>query len=94
MKELELLRVVFAIGLQLAQHARVNNARQEIIQDDVLIMKAHEPLQCLERRDSRVVLELAIVKAQEQPLKLRDDRIFIVTRIADEGAPRVEAPRR
>ena len=66
----------------------MHDLRQEIVQDDVLVMKPDKLLKLAEIGDLRMVVDDFVVETQEQTLQLRDDCILVVTRIADQGPAR------
>ncbi|MGY4330041.1 hypothetical protein ACVWWG_004458 [Bradyrhizobium sp. LB7.2] len=81
----ELAAVVAARGLQFVQHAGMDDAWQEIVQHDVLIVESNALLHVLERQ-AVIVVDHAVVKAQHQGLELRDDAVLVVAGIADQRA--------
>ena len=81
----ELAAVVAACGLQLVQHAGMDDARQEIVQHHVLIVESDALLHVFERQ-AVIVVDHAVVKAQHQGLELRDDAVLVVAGIADQRA--------
>src|SRR5262245_31463803 len=83
-KELQLVPIVMIPGLQMIQHAGMDDARQEIVYDNILIVESHEPLNVCEHH-SRIVCHGAVVKSQEETVELRNDGVLVVTRISNEG---------
>src|SRR5213596_78149 len=65
----------------------MDDARQEVVQDDILIVEPHQLLN-LGERPTRVVLQRPIVKPQEQTMQLRYDAVFVVPRISYQGSRR------
>src|SRR5262249_26974020 len=78
--------VEFAVGHQCVQHRSADNSPEEIIYDNILIVMTDEFLAILEA-EILVLRHDAIVEAQEQALELRNDGVFVVPWIPDQGAP-------
>src|SRR5580692_8942519 len=88
MEKLKFFLVVLAVRLQGIQHLGMDDPREKIVEENVLIVKTNEFLDVFERQ-SGIVLDGAIVKTMKQSLKLRDDRIFVVAWISNKCARRV-----
>ena len=78
--------VMARCGRTCAEHVVVDDRRQKVVQHDPLIVEAHLALHHGER-PVRVSVGDFVVKPVEQPLQLRDDDVFVVAWIADDGAP-------
>ena len=83
-KELQLVPIVIIPGLQMIQHAGMDDARQEIVYDNILIVESHEPLNLCERHP-RIVCQSSVVKSQEETVELGNDGVLVVARISNEG---------
>ena len=83
MEELQLVPIVMISRLQMTQHIGVDDARQEIIHYDILVMESHELLNFFER-DSGILRQGAVVKSQEESLELRNNGVLVVAGISDE----------
>ncbi len=73
------------------QHLLVDNARKEVVDDQVLVVEPHQPLNCRKIRERVLrarLLEQPVVEAMKQALQLRHDRVFVVARVTDQGALR------
>src|ERR1700686_3246437 len=66
----------------------MNYPRKKIVEKDILIVKPHQSLD-LVKSQPRIRRQGSVMKTVKQTLQLRNDGIFIVTRVANECAGRV-----
>jgi len=62
---------------------KIAEGRPEQVQDDPLVMPAHDPLGFVEV-PLRHIIEHPVVESEKQGLELRDDDVFVVPLVADE----------
>jgi hypothetical protein len=80
------------VGQRLAHRLGADRAGEEFVDHDPLVVPPHDPLRLFEARNAvraasglrRVDL---VVELQHQQVKLRDDDVLVVARIADQRAP-------
>ena len=69
----------------LLQHSARDDATQEVVRDDPLIVEPHLLLHLLERQE-RIVSSEVVVEPQHESLELGHDRVLVVAGIADHRA--------
>ena len=62
-EEFKLLAIKLSFGFQAGEHAGVDDAGEEVVQDDPLIMKPHQLLD-FRKIASWVIVDLTVVEAQ------------------------------
>jgi hypothetical protein len=85
--------VLGAVGDHLVRRRLADGRRQELVQDEPLVVPAHHPPGLHEDllwgvAGAEVDLDVShhpVVEAQEGQLELGDDQVLVVARIADQG---------
>src|SRR5689334_11813844 len=80
---MQLFFIESAIRFEVGENAGMDDARQKIVEHYELVVETNFLLNLTER-EVLILRGDAVMKSLEQSLKLRNDRVLIVSRIADE----------